>query len=151
MTTELCVMLLLVAAVAIVWVVRPQSTGAAAEYLLPSKLVAGDENACVEPSVEISCDESGNVVLRCRGLSGITMSGAISAKVIVKGFDIFVNERAVAGSETGAYASEAVFTLDFLASERYFLRYESEENSAAVSFAFRNVAGFHTGPHILRQ
>lgn len=154
-TTEFYIILFIVAAAVVALAALPHRSGAVREILLAADLIPAAADALVaeSPAIEVNCDERGNVILMRRGLPDIYMSGAVSAKVEVKGFDITVYER-LTQARDGDYsrrADTAVFTLDFLGSERYYLRYESEVTSSAATIAFRNVAGYHPRPVSLKQ
>lgn len=145
-TTEFYVILFVVAAAAVAMVARPRSTGPVAEHLVGSRLRRRDEGSdeCETPQIKVECGDDGNVRVIRSGLSGITMSGAVSASIEVKGFDILIIERVTPGIAGDEEAVEAVFTLDFVAPERYHLRYESETTSSAAAMTFRNTPGFTT-------
>lgn len=140
-TTEFYIILFLAAVAIVGFLAMPHGSEAAREYLLGSELMdSGGED---EPSIAVDCDESGNVWLRRFGLADVHASGAVSAKVVVKGFNITVYERVVEGRYDDEPADTALFQFDFLASERYYLRYESESASRTATLAFRNVPGYH--------
>lgn len=144
-SVEFYVILFVSAALVIGVIAIPRGAAAVKEILVGSRLEPegdGDDEA----SIEIECDNMGNVRLIRHGLSGIAMDGAVSAKVEVKGERITVYERLTRGRDAESPAGSAVFTLDFLGSQRYYLRYESEATSTAATLAFRNVAGYHAGP-----
>lgn len=138
-TTEFYVILFVIAASAVAVVVRPTSTVAVREFLLAGKLCGGDGD--VRPRIEIAADDAGNLYIARCGLSGLTSSGAVSLKVDVKGFDIMIYERLTPGNPADEPVDRAEFMLDFLASERYHLHYESESTSMSASLNFRNVTG----------
>ncbi len=154
-TTEFYIILFIVAAAIVAYAALPHRGGAVREVLLAADLIPSDPSspADARPAIEVYCDERGNVMLKRSGLPDIYLSGTVSAKVEVKGFNITVYER-LTQARDGDYscrAGSALFTLDFLGSERYYLRYESEVTSSAATIAFRNVAGYHPRPVELKQ
>ncbi len=169
-STEFYVILFIAAAAIVAFTAIPRGRGAIREFLLGAQLIADDEpisdamlpsGRIGRPAIEVVCLDDGNVSLIRHGLQGMTTDGAVSAKVEVNGFNITVYERIVAPHRQGnvnvssdSFAepvSTAVFTIDFLASERYYLRYESELSSSSATLAFRNVPGYHPRPAELKQ
>lgn len=130
---------------------RPTGVGPATEHLLAAKL---RQDFCIdmdrEAGIEIDCDEAGTVWLRRTGLKDVDLTGAVSAKIEVKGFNITVRERITPGKYGDQPVDSALFELDFLASERYYLRYEAESISMSATLAFRNTAGYHASA-VLRR
>lgn len=154
-TTEFYIILFIAAAAIVALAALPQKRGAVLEHLLSADLLPDDEAArpVLTPSIEVYCDERGNVTLYRHGLPGVYHSGAVSAKVEVDGFNVTVYER-LTPARSGDYTrpvSTAMFTLDFLGAERYYLRYESEVTSSAATIAFRNIPGYHPRPVELKQ
>lgn len=146
-TTEFYVILFLAAMAIVAFMAMPHSSAPANEYLLGSDLERGDAG---DPAISIDCDDRGGVWLRRFGLPDIDITGAVSAKIVVKGFNITVFERLTPGSGNDDPAASALFMLDFLARERYYLRYESEATNSSATLAFRNTPGYHTQA-ILKQ
>ena len=135
---------MIVAAAIVAIAARPQSIGAVRELLLAGTLVpysAADEGDL--PQVTVSCTDSGRVIIVRRGLRDITMSGAVSIAMKIKGFDISIEERLTPGSAYDDPAASAMFTIDTLApSEYYHIRYNSSSIGRFVAFTF------HTRPSI---
>ncbi len=133
-----------VAAAAIVaFLGRGSHKGPARQYLLAGVTITGE--AGCEPSVELVCDEDGNVILHRRGITGVGESGAVSLAVEVVGFDVRIKERVVEGAHGGEPVTTASFILDFMGREHYFVSYESPLTSSAssmfASFNLHNRAG----------
>lgn len=168
-STEFYVILFIAAAAIVAFAAIPRGHDAVREFLLGSQLIADDVPASeeqfpsgriVHPAIEVVCRDDGNVSLIRHGLQDMTTEGAVSAKVEVNGFNITVYERIVVPRQhsnvslsSGTFAepaSTAIFTLDFLATERYYLRYESEMSSSSATLAFRNVPGYHPRPAELK-
>jgi len=139
-TTEFYVILFLAAMAIVAFVAMPRTSAPASEYLLGSELEMGEAG---DPAVSIDCDDNGCVWLRRSGLPDIDITGAVSAKIVVKGFNITVLERLTAGNGNDDPAGSALFELDFLSRERYYLRYESEATNSSATLAFRNTPGYH--------
>lgn len=151
-TTEFYVILFLAAAAILAFIAKPHAPSAASEHLLGSILSNSRENAVEDngfadtdtPTISIDCDDSGCVWLRRRGISGVDASGAVSAKIVVKGTYITIYERLTEGRFGDSTIDTAMFEIDFLASEqRYWLRYESEATNRAATLSFRNTPGYH--------
>ncbi|MDE6345328.1 MAG: hypothetical protein K2L55_01495 [Muribaculaceae bacterium] len=146
-TTEFYVILFLVAMAIVAFLAKPHTAGPASEYLLGAALSA---DGGTEPAIAVDCDESGTVWLRRSGIDGVDASGAVSAKIVVKGFNITVYERITPGNYGDSPVDSALFEFDFLAAERYWLRYESEATNSSATLTFRNTPGYHAGA-ILKQ
>lgn len=167
-TTEFYVILFLVAMAIVAFLAKPHTSGPATEMLLGASLSASGEgsgrnnssandngieivetaDALPEPEIIVDCDDSGCVWLRRTALDGVDASGAVSAKVVVKGTNITVYERIVPGRYGDSPVDTAIFDLDFLAPERYYLRYESEATNRTATLSFRNTPGYHTHAHL---
>ena len=91
-----------------------------------------------EPAIDIEVDESRIVHIRRSGLRGITTGGAVSLAINVMGGDITIEERLTPGNGSD-YVDTAMFELDFLAPERYHIRYNSEDAGVFTAFTL-NVA-----------
>lgn len=145
-STEFLVLIFIVAAAIVAFLAIPKSHGAVRELLLPTDLLPPSTDNLMapleQPSIEIICTDNGSVVLVRHGLEGITLNGAVSLKVEIKGFNIYINERLVEGNEWGLPAQSAMTTLDFVAPERYFMRYESPALSVSATLSFRNTPGY---------
>ncbi len=146
-STEFYVILFLAAMAIVAFLAKPHTVGPASEYLLGAALSADDGT---EPTIAVDCDESGTVWLRRSGIDGVDASGAVSAKIVVKGFNITVYERITPGNYGDSPVDSALFEFDFLAAERYWLRYESEATNSSATLTFRNTPGYHAGA-ILKQ
>lgn len=174
-TTEFYVILFLVAMAIVAFMAIPHQSAPATEYLLGSTLSnnaksnksdrsdqsdssdssdwsdRSDKSGLPAPAaIAVDCDDSGTVWLRRTGLRGVDATGAVSAKILVKGFNITVIERIVEGRYGDNPMDTALFEMDFLASERYWLRYESESTNSAATLSFRNTPGYHASAE-LRQ
>ncbi|MDD6890160.1 MAG: hypothetical protein PUD39_07875 [Bacteroidales bacterium] len=140
-TTEFYIILFLVAVAIVAMIAKPASAVEAMEYLVGGVLSA--EGGDGTPSISVDCDESGCVWLRRSGITGVDITGAVSAKVVVKGSNITVYERLTAGRYGDDPVDTALFSLDMLKSDRYWLRYESESTNSAATLSFRNTPGYH--------
>ncbi len=168
-STEFYIILFIAAAAIVAFAAIPHGHGAVREFLLGGRLIADDEpvsdallpsGRISHPAIEVVCGDDGVVSLIRHGLAGVDTDGAVSAKVEVNGFNITVYERIAQGQRHtnvsttsdrfASPVSTAVFTLDFLASERYYLRYESELSSSSATLAFRNIPGYHPRPAELK-
>lgn len=140
-TTEFYVTVLVIAAAVIAFAAMPAHRGEVKEYLLSGELIPapGDFSS---PAINVECSDSGEVILTRKGIDLPLPPAAVSIAVSVKGFDITVNERIVAGTEPGP-AVEAAFSLDFIGRERYHIRYVSEATSRSCSFILHNRPGIN--------
>lgn len=144
-TVEFYIIFSIIAAAVIAAVSLPERKGEVRTHLLAGELVPSTDAGGREPgsgSVTFSCLSDNSVMLRRDGLSGVSLSGAVSLVVKVSGFDITIDERITPGapSDGPGEASSAVFRLDFLAPEWYHIRYESEffSEHAALSLHVRD-------------
>lgn len=143
-TTEFYVILFLVAAAIVAFLAKPNTTKEANEYLLGGALSREDNSDDEkEPAVSIDCDDSGCVWLRRTGIEGVDASGAVSAKIVVRGNNITVYERLTERRYGDGPIDTALFSLDFLNADRYWLRYESEATNRTATLSFRNTPGYH--------
>lgn len=138
-TTEFYVILFVAAASVVALMVKPKNHMEATEYLIAGDLEADEDDA----RVDIDCRDDGTVILSRSGIEGVGQSGAVSVKVEVKGYDVTVYERLTLSTDTETVTAR--FVLDFLAHERYYIRYESEATSTSASFSFQNEPGYHSG------
>ena len=140
-TVEFYVIAVLVAAMIVALVARPASRGEARQYLLAGDLKAcGDDN----PAITLTAHDDGSVALTRHGIEGITSTGAVSLAVNVIGWDIVIEERLSEGFSDDAPIDTAVFRLDFLAPERYHIRYNSSATGRFVATPFHNRPGYTT-------
>lgn len=140
-TVEFYVIAVLVAAMIVVLVARPASRGEARQYLLAGDLKAcGDDNS----AITLTAHDDGSVTLTRHGIEGITSTGAVSLAVNVIGWDIVIEERLSEGFSDDAPIDTAVFRLDFLAPERYHIRYNSDRTGRFVATPFHNRPGYTT-------
>ena len=138
-TVEFYVIAVLVAAMIVALVARPASKGEARQYLLAGELKAGGNS---EPMIELTAQDDGKVTLIRKGIEGITESGAVSLAVTVIGWDIVIEERLSEGYTDDEAIDTAVFTMDFLAPERYHIRYNSSVTGRFTATPFHNRPGY---------
>lgn len=142
---EIYVLLAVAAAAVVALCVRPSARGEAVTRLLAGRLCRLEDVSADSPRVDFECLDDGNVLLSRRGLKDMTESGAVSLAVTVIGFDVKVEERIVAGRGGDELVDTALFTIDFLGSERYHIRYVSEPTATAASLTLHNRPGMHVG------
>ena len=128
----------LVAAAIVAFLARPSSRGEARQHLLAGELSnasnrSWSDNASVSPAISLIVRDDGAVVLFRHGIEGVTSSGAVSLAVTVIGFDITIEERIVPGNNIDDPIDTATFVLDFLAPDRYHLKYNSSATSSFVA------------------
>jgi len=152
-SVEIYVMAAVAAAAVIALCVKPSSRGEARQYLLAGVLCDFDGEVDAEfgmaagdyalgQMVVMECLDNGNVLLTRRGLVGMTDSGAVSLAISVIGYDVTIEERLVEKSG-GQSVNTALFTLDFLAPERYHIHYISWQTASATAFTLHNRPGLH--------
>ncbi|MBR5332480.1 MAG: hypothetical protein IKV32_04175 [Muribaculaceae bacterium] len=133
-STEFYVYATVVAAAIVALLARPSSRGEARQHLLAGDL--SNNSNCqwgsvniAQPSISIQVRDDGAVVLTRHGLEGVSISGAVSLAITVIGFDITIEERIVPGNNIDDPIDTATFVLDFLAPDRYHLKYNSSATS----------------------
>lgn len=142
-SVEMYVLLALLAAAVLALCMKPSKRGEAVTHMYAGTLCSLEELPIDKPYIDFQCLESGNVLLTRRGLQNLTDSGAVSLVVKVIGFDVTIEERVVYGRGEGESVNTALFTLDFMAAERYFIRYISEPTSTAASLTLNNRPDMH--------
>lgn len=135
-SVEFYVIAALIAAVVIALSIKPSSQGEARQYLLSSTLCFMDDDT--PQSLRLNTQADGSILLTRMGLKDITSHGAVSLAIDVVGYNITIKERIVYSPSSGEPIDTALFTLDFLANERYFVRYENEDLGVITTFYYRN-------------
>lgn len=139
-STEFYVILFVTAAAIVALLLRPSGEGAVRETLAAASLAHTDND---EEAVRVTVGDSGSIVVQRTGLKDLTSTGAVSAKINIKGHDIYFYERIVAGGKESEPVDTATFELDgLIAGDRYFLRYEAETLSAYAQLTFRCDDGY---------
>ena len=133
-SVEFYVYATVVAAAIVAYLARPSSRGEARQYLLAGGLSNVSNRAWTDlptlpPSISIIVRDDGAVVLFRHGIEGVSTSGAVSLAVTVIGYDITIEERIVPGNNLDDPIDTATFVLDFLAPDRYHLKYNSSATS----------------------
>lgn len=144
-SVEFYVIAVVVAAAIVAFLGRKPSGGPVRQYLLGGVLSLEDDGSETRPRIELVCADDGSVVLRRRGLRGVRLDGAVSVAIEVKGFDVAIRERVVAGREPWGEVDTASFVLDFMGREHYFISYASEPTASEagmfVTLTLHNRAG----------
>ena len=133
-SVEFYVYATLVAAAIVAFLARPSARGEARQHLLAGDLsnVSGcswSDVVSSQPSISLRVRDDGAVMLTRHGIEGVSISGAVSLAVTVIGFDITIEERIVPGNNLDEPIDTASFVLDFLAPDRYHLKYNSSATS----------------------
>ncbi|MBQ2046800.1 MAG: hypothetical protein II260_06375 [Muribaculaceae bacterium] len=133
-SVEFYVYATVVAAAIVAYLARPSSRGEARQYLLAGGLSNVSNRAWTDlptlpPSISIIVRDDGAVVLFRHGVEGVSTSGAVSLAITVIGYDITIEERIVPGNNLDDPIDTATFVLDFLAPDRYHLKYNSSATS----------------------
>lgn len=128
----------LVAAAIVAFLARPSERGEARQHLLAGELSnatkrSWSDSNSAQPAISLIVRDDGAVVLFRHGIEGVSSSGAVSLAVTVIGFDITIEERIVPGNNLDDPIDTATFVLDFLAPDRYHLKYNSQATSSFVA------------------
>jgi hypothetical protein len=67
----------------------------------------------------------------------------VSLAVKQIGYDLHIEERLVHGNHGGYEVTEARFVLNFMAQERYHVKYNSEETGRMAAFTLHNRPGIN--------
>ena len=137
-STEFYVLATLFAAAIVAFLARPSERGEARQHLLAGELSnatkrSWSDSNSVQPAISLIVRDDGAVVLFRHGVEGVSASGAVSLAVTVIGFDITIEERIVPGNNLDDPIDTATFVLDFLAPDRYHLKYNSQATSSFVA------------------
>lgn len=147
-TVEFYVAAAVVAAAVVAACVKPSSRGAVVTHLLAGQLSSSAESPVApRQTITFECLPNGNVRLTRRGVANVGLDGAVSLAVSVNGFDITIEERLTPGLSGQNEVVDAEFEFDFMGSERYFVRYNSD---TAGVFAVATVAN-RDGVKVERQ
>lgn len=146
-TTEICVMLLIVAAAILAAVIRPATASPVMTYLYAcdiSSAIDGNE-VSIQPEVSLEVLDDMRVVISRRGFGAtLTDTGAVSIAVNVKGTDISIEERITPG---GGYPidepAQAVAYIDCLrpAGRPLHIHYRSQSLSREAAMSLAIVPG----------
>lgn len=137
-SVEFYVYATLVAAAIVAFLARPSSRGEAHQHLLAGELSnasnrSWSDSNSAQPAISLIVRDDGAVVLFRHGIEGVSSSGAVSLAITVIGFDITIEERIVPGNNLDDSIDTATFVLDFLAPDRYHLKYNSSATSSFVA------------------
>ena len=137
-SVEFYVYATLVAAAIVAFLARPSSRGEARQHLLAGELSnasnrSWSDSNSAQPAISLIVHDDGAVVRFRHGIEGVSSSGAVSLAITVIGFDITIEERIVPGNNLDDPIDTATFVLDFLAPDRYHLKYNSSATSSFVA------------------
>ena len=142
-SVEFYVIATVVAAAVLAVCLRPSRKGQAVLHTVAGFLCEGVPEA--EPALHVECLESGNVLIRRTGLSGIYATGALSLAVNQIGFDLEIQERLPPGAGfDGLQISEAVFVLNFLGPDWYHISYTTDPSDRFAAFSLHVRPGLKT-------
>lgn len=150
-TPEFYVIAAVLAAAVVAWFAVPHGKGPVETKLLRGVLgnVTAESEAENSPeatdnSADTADQSSARLIVECRpdgsvavtrtALNGITESAAVSVAVTLNGFDLTIKERTAPGYSTDTPMTSATFVLDFLAPERYHVRYVNEDTGQYCVF-----------------
>ena len=140
-TIEFYVIAAMVAAAIVAYFSRPATKGPVRQFLLAGEMSPGA--AGTERSIEINCLDDGRVELTRHGVTGVGPDGAVSLAVTVKGFDVTIIERTVAGQWAPLDGVDARFVLDFLGPEWYHVNYKNEDTGQMAVLTLHVRPGIH--------
>ena len=133
-TPEFYIIAGVIAAAIIAYAALPSRRGAAVLHTVAGTL--SDSGSTEVPAgIDVSIDDAGHMVIYRRGLPDVGDDGAASLAVTIIGFDISIEERLTVGKYPIERRDTATFTLDFLAPERYHVRYNSDTANLFTAFS----------------
>ncbi len=138
-SVEFYVIAAVIAAAVVAFSARRSDEGPVRQVLLAGVLAESDR--VTSPILELLCNDDGTVVLRRYGVEGVTVSGAVSLAITVRGFDVKIKERIVEGNPADEKIDTSSFILDFMAQERYFISYTSENAGLFAALTLKNRPG----------
>ncbi len=144
-SVEFYVIALIIAAAIIAFCIKPTARGEA-ETIFISGILSCNETST--PSILIQVNNDNTVTLTRNGLSGVTDKSAITLVITKIGFDLTITERI--STLPGHTANQAVFTLDFLAPERYHIKYQAEQPELFTAFTLPVKPGITIERNLIR-
>lgn len=138
-SVEFYVVAAVIAAAVLALSAMPRERRAVKTHLLSGTLDPDEADAPEE--IEIECLDNRNVILRRLGVRNIGIEGAVSLAASVNGLDIEIKERTMPGNSGQDVAVSATFELEFIAPERYHIRYENEDSGLFTAFTLTNRPG----------
>lgn len=133
-TPEFYIIAGVIAAAIIAYAALPSRRGAAVLHTVAGTLSDSGE-AEASAVIDVHVDDAGRMIICRRGLPDVGDNGAASLAVTVIGFDITIEERLTPGKYPIERRDTATFTLDFLAPERYHVRYNSDTANLFTAFS----------------
>lgn len=155
-SVEFYIIATLLAAMTVALCARGDNRGPVREILVGGVITREDEaDPGVEdghrPEIEFICLEDGSVILRRRGIRGVTASGAVSLAMELKGFELKIRERTMAGRPDSEPIDTASFILDFMAREHYFISYTSDITDASTSLTTSLTLSNRPGNRVVKR
>ncbi len=149
-SVEFYVIATVVAAAIGAYIAKPSFRGEARQHFLSGKLTnstnrnwSDNSDKITGPEISLITRDDGSVAITRHGISGVYESGAVSLAITIIGFDITIEERIVTGNPIDDPIDTASFTLDFLAPERYHLKYNSAATSSFIATTILVRPGFN--------
>lgn len=147
---EFYVIATVVAAAIVAYIAKPSLRGEARQHFLSGELInstnrdwSDNSDKTPKPEISLTTRDDGTVVITRHGISGVSESGAVSLAITIIGLDITIEERIVPGNPIDNPIDTATFTLDFLAPERYHLKYNSATTSSFIATTILARPGFN--------
>lgn len=132
-SVEFYVVMTVIAAAVIALSARPSNKGPVIKHHVEGDMVP-DMPVWFSPGLRIRCNESGTVTLRRVGLDDCPADTMMYLTVDQHGFDLEITEHCVRGYGRGEECGGAVFTLAFLAQERYHVKYIADPSTRMAAF-----------------
>lgn len=118
----------------------PQRRGKSVLHMSSGELAFNDSAAV--PTISAEVDDNGRVILTRNGLANMTDEGEVSLAINVMGAEIAIEERITPGRGASP-VNQALFFIDFLAPERYHVKYNSEDAGLFAAFTLNVLPGIH--------
>jgi hypothetical protein len=149
-TSEFYVILTVVAAAIIAYFARPAERGRAETKFATGAVITSTPDTLDSPRLDIRVADDGAVILTRSGIDNLRSSSTVALAITVIGFDLEIHERTSGGSMIDDRAYAATFRLDFLAPERYHIKYIVDSTQLMTAFSL-HVRPSLRSTHALKQ
>lgn len=144
-SVEFYVIAFIIAAAIIALCIKPASRGEAETIFVKGVLSSAESTP---PSIQIKVNPDNTVTITRRGLTDTTHQSAVTLAITKIGFDLQINERIA--PMPGEPANEASFIIDFLAPERYHIKYQAEPAELFAAFTLPVKPGISIEKNLIR-
>ncbi len=132
-SVEFYVVAFIIAAAIIALSVKPASRGQAETIFVKGVLDCDSSNSPAHPEICLKVNDDNSVTLIRKGLDDVTDTSAVTLVITKISFNLQIKERVA--SLPGQPVNQAVFSLDFLAPERYHITYQAENSERFTAFS----------------